>query len=96
MVFVHGGGLVCGDGKRHGSEYLLDHDIVYVSFNYRLGPLGFLSSGQEDCTGNFGLKDQVLALKWVQENIKAFGGDPKRYGMWQMNSKHDLTVFMYF
>lgn len=44
-----------------------------------LGPLGFLSTGQEDCPGNFGLKDQVEVLKWVKDNIAAFGGDSNRY-----------------
>lgn len=43
------------------------------------GPLGFLSTEQEDCPGNFGLKDQVEVLKWIQKNIAAFGGDPKRF-----------------
>lgn len=42
------------------------------------GPLGFLSTGQEDCPGNNGLKDQVVVLQWIQENIQAFGGDPKQ------------------
>lgn len=54
---------------------MLDHEIVYVAANYRLGPLGFLSSEQEDCPGNFGLKDQVQVLRWIRDNIKAFGGD---------------------
>lgn len=58
--------------------YFLDHDVILVTANYRLGPLGFLSSENEHCPGNFGLKDQVMVLKWIQENIKRFGGDPKR------------------
>lgn len=80
MVFFHGGGFQCGSGVRqfYGPDYLLDHDVIYIGANFRLGPLGFLSTEQEDCPGNFGLKDQVLILKWIQKNIKAFGGDPKR------------------
>lgn len=80
MVFFHGGGFQCGSGISafYGPDHLLDHDIVYVGVNYRLGPLGFLSTGQEDCPGNNGLKDQVVALRWIQENIAAFGGNPKR------------------
>ncbi|XP_031627736.1 venom carboxylesterase-6 [Contarinia nasturtii] len=78
MVFFHGGGFQCGSGIRpfYGPDYLLDYDVIYIGANFRLGPLGFLSSEQEDCPGNFGLKDQVLVLKWIQNNIKAFGGDP--------------------
>lgn len=49
-----------------------------VTINYRLGVLGFLSSEDEIIPGNFGLKDQVEALKWVQNNIKAFRGDPTK------------------
>lgn len=81
QVFFHGGGFQCGSGIRpfYGPDHLLDHDVIYIGANFRLGPLGFLSTEQEDCPGNFGLKDQVLVLKWIQKNIKAFGGDPKRY-----------------
>lgn len=80
MIFFHGGGFQCGSGIKafYGPDFLLDHDIVYVGVNFRLGPLGFLSTGQEDCPGNNGLKDQVMALKWVQENIKSFGGDSSK------------------
>lgn len=46
--------------------------------NYRIGALGFLSTEDENSPGNFGLKDQVMILKWVHENIKQFGGDPER------------------
>ena len=51
-------------------------DVVIVTMNYRLGPLGFLSMGTEDVPGNAGLRDQVLALEWVQQYIANFGGDP--------------------
>lgn len=59
-------------------DYFLDHDVILVTANYRLGLLGFLSTEDENCPGNFGLKDQVLALKWVRDNIKQFGGDAQR------------------
>lgn len=75
------GGFMCGSGIRskfYEPGYFLDHDVIFVSINYRLGPLGFLSTEDEICSGNFGLKDQVLALKWVKQNIGRFGGDPKR------------------
>ncbi|XP_054729259.1 juvenile hormone esterase-like [Anastrepha obliqua] len=78
MVYIHGGGFQCGSGisSFHGPEFLLDQDIILVIGNYRVGPLGFLSTETLDCPGNFGLKDQVEILRWVQENIAAFGGDP--------------------
>ncbi|KAJ8910437.1 hypothetical protein NQ315_016982 [Exocentrus adspersus] len=80
MVWIHGGAYLSGSNRTsmYGPEFLLTQDIVLVSINYRLGALGFLSS--EDTTlgipGNAGLKDQTLALKWVQENISSFNGDP--------------------
>lgn len=78
MVWIHGGGFTFGSGNAflYGPDYLVAEDVVLVTINYRLGPLGFLSLGSGDASGNAGLKDQVLALKWVQENVAAFGGDP--------------------
>ncbi|XP_055911613.1 venom carboxylesterase-6 [Eupeodes corollae] len=78
MIFFHGGGWECGSGISafYGPDFLMDHDVVYVSGNFRLGPLGFLSTETTDCPGNNGLKDQLLILKWVQNNIAAFGGNP--------------------
>ncbi|XP_031843415.2 uncharacterized protein LOC116431728 [Nomia melanderi] len=80
MVFTHDGGFMRGNSSDHyfGPDYLLDKDIVLVTHNYRLGPFGFLSTGDAAAPGNFGLKDQLLVLKWVQRNIRAFGGDPKK------------------
>nr|XP_046491071.1 uncharacterized protein LOC124223293 [Neodiprion pinetum] len=78
MVWIHGGAFVFGDGRTELSspDYLMKTDIVYVSIQYRLGVLGFLNIDHEAAPGNMGLKDQVAALKWVQENIAQFGGDP--------------------
>ncbi|CAG7663740.1 unnamed protein product [Allacma fusca] len=77
LIYIHGGAFVFGNGN-YGPAYLLDKDIVLVSINYRVGPLGFLSTGDEAAPGNFGLKDQALALEWVHENIEFFGGNKSR------------------
>lgn len=80
MVWIHGGGFVSGSSKSelYGPEFLLPEDVVIVTINYRLGVLGFLSL--EDTSlgvpGNAGLKDMVMALKWVQQNIDKFNGNP--------------------
>uniref|UniRef100_A0A1B0GND0 Carboxylic ester hydrolase n=1 Tax=Phlebotomus papatasi TaxID=29031 RepID=A0A1B0GND0_PHLPP len=80
MVFIHGGGFICGSNATqvYGPDYLIEKDIVLVTINYRVGPLGFLSL--QDSTlnvpGNAGLKDQTMALRWVKDNIFYFGGNP--------------------
>ncbi|XP_075211793.1 carboxylic ester hydrolase-like [Lycorma delicatula] len=76
MVFIHGGGFTCGSSNLYGPEYILDKDVILVTINYRLGALGFASTEDINLPGNYGLKDQVLALKWVQENIASYGGNP--------------------
>ncbi|XP_075981734.1 juvenile hormone esterase-like [Anticarsia gemmatalis] len=78
MVFIHGGGYRDGSGSPfiYAPKHLLQHGVLLVTFNYRLEILGFLCLGIKEAPGNAGLKDQVEALKWVQRNIKAFGGDP--------------------
>ena len=85
MVWIHGGGLSLGWSSQKGydGQELAKRDVVLVSINYRLGPLGFLalpalSAESEGGSGNYGLLDQVAALEWVQRNIVAFGGDPGR------------------
>lgn len=77
MVWIHGGGFVIGSSNYYDSSILSIHnDVVVVTLNYRLGPLGFFSSHDQNAAGNFGLWDQQLAIKWVRDNIANFGGDP--------------------
>jgi para-nitrobenzyl esterase len=84
MVYIHGGGFVGGSSKEalyNGDMIAQKGDVVVVSMNYRLGLLGFLdfsTIGGSDYTGSadVGIQDQLLALRWVKENISAFGGDP--------------------
>lgn len=77
MVFIHGGGLVTGGASLfEGSALSVYEDVVVVTVQYRLGILGFFSKGDEKVPGNFGVLDQVAALRWVQENIRNFDGDP--------------------
>lgn len=94
MVWIHGGGLTQGsaversvDGSRlfYDGARLADDGVVLVSINYRLGPLGYLAmqpfageAPDHPTAGNYGVLDQVAALRWVQQNIAAFGGDPNR------------------
>lgn len=78
MFFIHGGGYTLGDSPSYDGTYLaLGGDVIVVTINYRLGALGFFSTADDTATGNQGLKDQQLAMKWVHENIKSFGGDPE-------------------
>ncbi|GAB5582353.1 carboxylesterase 3 [Prionailurus iriomotensis] len=77
MVWIHGGALVAGAATSHdGSALAAYGDVVVVTVQYRLGLLGFLSTGDEHAPGNWGFLDVVAALHWVQGNISPFGGDP--------------------
>ncbi|XP_069694913.1 venom carboxylesterase-6-like [Periplaneta americana] len=76
IFYIHGGALMYGWSHAYGPKYILDKDIILVTFNYRLGPMGFLSTEDKVVPGNMGLKDQTAALKWVHRNIAAFGGNP--------------------
>ncbi|XP_078139185.1 fatty acyl-CoA hydrolase precursor, medium chain-like [Centroberyx gerrardi] len=77
MVWIHGGGLTIGSASSYdGSALAAYQDVVVVLIQYRLGILGFFSTGDKNMPGNFGLLDQVEALRWVQEHIHNFGGDP--------------------
>ncbi|XP_041854159.1 uncharacterized protein ces2b [Melanotaenia boesemani] len=77
MVWIHGGGFTLGSASMYdGSALAAYQDVVVVVIQYRLGLLGFLSTGDEHVSGNFGLLDQVQALRWIKENIHNFGGNP--------------------
>ncbi|XP_043837695.1 cocaine esterase-like isoform X2 [Dromiciops gliroides] len=79
MVWIHGGGLVLGSASIYdGSILSASQNVVVVTIQYRLGILGFFSTGDAHAPGNWGYLDQVAALRWVQKNIAHFGGDPGR------------------
>lgn len=82
MVYIHGGSLYLGAAHHHPPNYLLEKDVVLVVAQYRLGPLGFLSTDTDDIPGNAGVMDVILALQWVQKHISYFGG-----------SKDSVTLF---
>ncbi|RZK23500.1 MAG: carboxylesterase family protein [Hymenobacter sp.] len=85
LVYFYGGGFNAGDGSepRYDGESMARQGIVAVTVNYRLGVLGFLAhpaltqESPHHASGNYGLLDQQAALRWVQQNIAAFGGDPR-------------------
>jgi para-nitrobenzyl esterase len=84
MVWIHGGGHRTGAGWIYGGQNFARDGVVVVSINYRLGALGYFAhpaltkaAKPGDPVGNYGLMDQIAALKWVQRNITAFGGDPR-------------------
>jgi para-nitrobenzyl esterase len=84
MVWIHGGGFTIGSGSQatYDGLHFAEDGVVEVTFNYRLGPFGFMAhpalsaESPEHVSGNYGLLDQIEALRWVQRNIGAFGGDP--------------------
>ena len=79
MVWIHGGAFVCGASQPYIADTLAAlGNVIVVTVNYRLSIWGFLSSEDEHARGNYGLWDQHLAIKWVHDNIDAFGGDPGR------------------
>ncbi|RBP14315.1 para-nitrobenzyl esterase [Roseiarcus fermentans] len=82
LVWIHGGAFLCGSGSGlwiDGTRHARDNGLVVVTINYRLGYLGGLFLGDYDARrSNLALQDQALALRWVKDNIAAFGGDPDR------------------
>ncbi|NMN96544.1 carboxylesterase/lipase family protein [Antrihabitans stalactiti] len=103
LVFIHGGAYVTGSSAEplyRGDNLVRTGGIVYVSFNYRLGALGYLdfteySTAERTFETNVGLRDQVAALEWIQRNIAAFGGDPDNVTVWgQSSGANAVTTLM--
>jgi para-nitrobenzyl esterase len=101
MVWIHGGALTRGSGanRAYDGTAFAKRGVVLVTINYRLGPLGYLAHPEltaestQHASGNYGVLDQIAALKWVKKNIAAFGGDAGRItifgesaGSWSVNT----------
>ncbi len=101
MVWIHGGGLVFGSGgvPGYGGDSLAARGAVIVSINYRMGPLGFFShpalDAERNTFKNFGLLDQIAALKWVQKNISAFGGDASNVTIFGQSAGAQSVLALY-
>src|SRR5215472_8615320 len=82
MFWIHGGGFVVGESDGYDPSNLVAQNVIVVTINYRIGELGFLAhsaltaESSAGASGNYGLLDQQAALRWVQRNIRAFGGNP--------------------
>ena len=78
LVYIHGGSYMFGTAITFPSDILALQGVVVVVIQYPLGPFGFLTTGDSSAPGNFGMLDQVEALKWVKNNIENFGGNPSK------------------
>jgi len=67
-----------GGADLFGPKYYADENVILVTISYRVASFGFLNTGDGHVRGNMGLKDQVMSLKWIQKNIKSFGGNPNK------------------
>ncbi|XP_064089081.1 acetylcholinesterase-1-like [Macrobrachium nipponense] len=94
MVFSHGGDGVTGDSSEYKPDVLLDYNVILVTFQYRLGTLGTFTMNSKDAPGNVMLWDHILALQWVQQNIKFLGGDPNSVTVFGQGFGAVLTSFL--
>ena len=94
MVWIHGGAFVAGASEPYVSDTMSAYgNAIVVTFNYRLSVWGFLSTSDEHAPGNYGLWDQHLAIKWVHDNIEAFGGDPGRVTLFGESAGASSVVY---
>lgn len=80
MFHMFGGIFRKGSGDDYlcGPDFMIERDVIVVTHNHRVGIFGFLSMNTPEISGNMGMKDQQMALKWIHANIERFGGDPNR------------------
>src|SRR5215831_18520319 len=97
IVWSHGGAFTISDGSRNDGETLARKGAVVITYNYRLGPFGFFAHPEltdesaRKASGNYGLMDLFAVLRWVQQNITAFGGDPDRVTLMGQSAGGRLT-----
>ena len=97
MIWIHGGGFVVGESYSYDASALsVFGDVIVVTVNYRLAQYGFLSTANKTFPGNLGLWDQHLAIKWVHNNIQAFGGDINRVTLFGESAGSACVVFQAF
>lgn len=98
MVWLYGGGFEQGQAGRvlYDPSYLLKKDVIIVSINYRVGPYGFMCLDIPAVSGNQGLKDQYTAIKWIKENIEAFGGKSDQITLFgQSAGGHSIDLHLF-
>ena len=106
MMWVHGGGNTVGSAVMYDPSLLADtHNVIVVTVQYRMGPLGWFrhpslfndGSSQEERSGNFGTLDNIMALKWINKNVEQFGGDPNNVTIFgESAGAHNVTDIRLF
>ena len=94
MIWIYGGGFAVGSQNGYDAKALAGlHDVILVTLNYRLSVLGFLSTDEDNLSGNYGLWDQHMAIKWVNTHIESFGGDPQRVTLFGQSAGSASAVY---
>ncbi|CAL8134354.1 unnamed protein product [Orchesella dallaii] len=96
IMWIPAGSSVFGRSRFHGPKYMLREDVIFIPVNHRVGLFGYLTTGDEQCPGNWGLKDQALAVEWVHDNIREFGGDPNKIIIGGISSGGSTSHLMLF